>query len=119
MQTETYTLDSTEHSVDPSAVSTIIASGEPRYTFYKYPSNGAIVFIYTCPGTSKIKEKMVYASSRTGMVNLAERDAGLTIAKRLEGSSPDDFPADVLSKEFEEVKTEKAAFARPKRPGRR
>ena len=78
-----------------------------------------VIFIYTCPSQSKIKERMMYASSRARVVSLAESEAGLEIAKRLEGSEPGEFTQDVLAKEFEVRKEESKGFARPKRPGRK
>lgn len=75
--------------------------------------------MYSCPTASKIKERMVYAASRAGILNLAEQDAGLTINKKLEASSPTEWTEDVLASEFAEHKVETKTFARPKRPGRR
>ena len=46
-------------------------------------SNMSVVFIYTCPPQSKIKERMIYAASRGSVVASAEADAGLKIAKRV------------------------------------
>ena len=61
---------------------------------------------------------MVYASSRSQLVTLAQ-NAGLEISKRLEASSPDEWSAEALAGEFQEQKVESKGFARPKRPGRR
>ena len=77
------------------------------------------MFIYTCPSSSRIKERMMYASSRARLISIAETSAGLTIDKKLEGSDPNEFTEEVLSKEFEVQKEESKGFARPKRPGRR
>lgn len=98
---------------------------DPRYCFYTLEAGGGgenvrTVFIYTCPTGSKVKERMVYASSRNMVVRLAEAKVGLKLDKKLEGSGPDDFTEDVLVGEFAAPKVEeKKAFARPKRPGRR
>lgn len=46
-------------------------------------SNMSVVFIYTCPPQSKIRERMIYAASRGSVVASAEADAGLKIAKRV------------------------------------
>ena len=79
----------------PAELSGHISSTDPRFSLYRYrfPSaqavqqtgngNSAIIFIYTCPSSSKIKERMVYASSRARIVQYAEQDAGLKIAKRV------------------------------------
>jgi hypothetical protein len=41
------------------------------------------VFIYTCPSGSKIKERMVYASTKQGFVASAEKEFGIEVAKRV------------------------------------
>lgn len=42
-----------------------------------------IVFIYTCPTSSKIREKMLYASCRSSVVTAAEHEAALNIDKKV------------------------------------
>lgn len=100
-----------------------ISGTDPRYTFYTFvpTTNGQVVtiFIYTCPTDSKIKERMIYAQSRLNVVQLAETDLGLNIAKKLEGSDPKDFSQQALESEFSARQEENKGFARPKRPGRR
>lgn len=119
VQTETLHLDTTASSVSPSDVHINISSSEPRYSFYNYPNQNGVVFMYSCPTNSKIKERMVYAASRSRILSVAEKDAGLTIVKRLEASNPSEWTEDVLAEEFKEQKVETKTFARPKRPGRR
>lgn len=66
-----------------------ISTSEPRYSFYKHSFNGAngqesaTVFIYTCPTASKVKDRMLYASSRRSAESLAEKDAGIKLAKKV------------------------------------
>lgn len=95
MPTETIHVDSVSSGVSPSSLSSTISSTEPRYSFYRYAhadssAGSAIIFIYTCPTSSKIKERMIYASSRNSASNLAERAVGLTLAKKVrkEASHP-------------------------------
>ncbi len=40
-----------------------------------------MVFIYTCPSGSKVKERMVYASSRAGVLAAARNEAGLAVVE--------------------------------------
>ncbi|GAM88863.1 hypothetical protein ANO11243_068970 [Dothideomycetidae sp. 11243] len=123
VKTETLELDSSRSGVEPASLSKAIAPSDPRYSFYTYAPHGSgeaqVLFIYTCPSASKIKERMVYAASRANAVALAESEAGLVVAKRLEGSGPEDFNEEALRAEFVERKEESKGFARPKRPGRR
>ncbi|KAK6517961.1 Twinfilin-1 [Arthrobotrys conoides] len=103
---------------------TAIPNTAPRFSFFnfshKYPgvAENPIVFIYTCPPSSKIKERMLYASSRSSVLAIAERDAGLTIAKKLESGDPD-ISEQQLAEEFQPKTEQKQAFQRPKRPGRK
>ena len=68
-------------SVDADGLSSAISDHEPRYSFFRYShdhegqTQSPIVFIYTCPTGSKIKERMLYASSRAGIISTAESDA--------------------------------------------
>ena len=61
-----------------------ISNSEPRYSIYKYPHSGgsATIFIYTCPTATKVKDRMVYASSRRSAEVLAEQGAGLKLDKK-------------------------------------
>ena len=79
---ETLTLEASRPDVDASSVASLISSSSPRYTFYHYPGSDALIFIYTCPSTSSIKERMLYASSRRHAIDLAEKE-GLKIRKKV------------------------------------
>jgi twinfilin-like protein len=123
----TETIDLADKSnVTVSALSSTISSTEPRYSFFKYnysspdgSSLSPIIFIYTCPTASKIKERMVYASSRSWALKIAETDAGLKVEKKLEMSEPDEISESSIEEEFKPKVDVKKAFDRPKRPGRK
>jgi twinfilin-like protein len=78
-----------ESSVDPSGLASHLSTTEPRYSFYRYSYSGAdgsqsaAIFIYTCPTATKIKDRMVYASSRRSAETLAEQGAGLKLDKKV------------------------------------
>ncbi|KAK6595572.1 cofilin/tropomyosin-type actin-binding protein [Botrytis cinerea] len=107
-----------------SEISSTISATEPRFSFYRYTHdhNGStsspILFIYTCPSGSKIKERMIYASSSRSAQQLAESEAGLTIEKRLEAGSPEDISQESIDSDLHPKTEVKKTFARPKRPGR-
>ena len=112
--------------ISPEEVSRTIPSDKPSYSFYRHPqasSDDGALFIYVCPGSSKVKERMLYASSRNGVLEVA-RGEGVVVGKRLEAGDPEEVGASRLSEEIgggkaaEEGGT-KSGFARPKRPGRR
>ncbi|EFW19602.1 Twinfilin-1, variant 2 [Coccidioides posadasii str. Silveira] len=116
---ETLTLLSTESNVSPGSLSSLIPDSKPQYTFYRYPTTSALVFVYTCPSTSAIKERMLYASCRRGTLKVAEAQ-GLTISHKIEASSPDEITQTRLEEEISPRKEDgpQRGFARPRRPGR-
>lgn len=80
--TETLKLSASESSIDPDSVGSHISPSSPRYTFYHYPDSDVVMFIYTCPSDSSIKERMLYASSRANVINTAG-EQGLKISKKV------------------------------------
>lgn len=118
--TETLQLVSST-TATPSTIATELDPKEPRYAFYRHDDPAAsILFISTCPSGAKIRERMIYAASRGNVVSLAQNEAGLKVAKKLEATNPDEVTEQVIRDEFktEEV-VKKEGFAKPKRPGRR
>jgi twinfilin-like protein len=78
-----------------------------------------ILFIYTCPSGSKIKERMLYAASSRSAIQVAEAEAGLKVEKKIEASSPDEFSEESIDGDLHPKVEVKKAFERPKRPGRK
>ncbi|KAK4941160.1 Twinfilin-1 [Elasticomyces elasticus] len=138
ISTETLTLSDSKTGVSAGAVVGLIPSDRPSYTFYSV-ENGAL-FLYVCPGTSKVKERMVYASSRRGLLHVAETE-GVKVLKRLEAGGPDELGGERIEEEVKSLSdaggvgaegdgdaesapgsgtaTPRGGFARPKRPGGR
>ncbi|KAF2875125.1 hypothetical protein BDV95DRAFT_538601 [Massariosphaeria phaeospora] len=108
-------------SATPSSLSSAIDGAEPRFSFYRHADAAAsIVFISTCPSGAKIKERMLYAASRSNVIALAQGEAGLKVAKRIEAADPKEVTGEVVEEEFESARVEeKRGFAKPKKPGRR
>jgi twinfilin-like protein len=119
-KTETLQLASVS-SASPSSLATAIDASEPRFSFYRYDdAEGSIVFVSTCPSKAKIKDRMLYAASRSNVLLLAQNEGGLTVAKRIEATNPEEITEAVLREEFKTADVEeKKSFARPKRPGRK
>ncbi|OQE27248.1 hypothetical protein PENSTE_c004G00573 [Penicillium steckii] len=117
--TEKIILADNQSGVEAGAVATHISSTSPRYSFYHYPGSDVVVFVYTCPTGSSIKERMLHASSRRNAIAVAEGE-GLKIEKKIEASGPDEITADRLQEEVHPPQNTGAArgFARPRRPGR-
>ncbi|MCJ1334515.1 Twinfilin-1 [Thelotrema lepadinum] len=116
---------SSKGSSDVESLGQAISDSEPRYSFFKYShqSEGQavspILFIYTCPSGSKIKERMMYASSRAGIIAAANSEAGIDISKKMEATMPSEITSSVVHEEFHPKVEQKQAFSRPKRPGKR
>lgn len=87
--TETIELAGTT-STDAAGLAGEISEQEPRYSFFRYSDGGQespIIFIYTCPSGSKIKERMLYATSKLTFIKAVEDEAGLNVAKRVSDHS--------------------------------
>ncbi|RDW59691.1 twinfilin-1 [Coleophoma cylindrospora] len=108
-----------------SSLSSTISATEPRYSFYRYThdfngtTSSPILFIYTCPSGSKIKERMLYAASSRSAQQVAETEAGLKIAKKIEAGGPDDIDEKSIDDDLHPKVEVKKAFDRPRRPGRK
>ncbi|KAH8805617.1 hypothetical protein F5884DRAFT_677914 [Xylogone sp. PMI_703] len=112
-------------STDISSLSTTISATEPRYSFYRYAhtyqgeSLSPILFIYTCPSGSKIRERMLYAASSKSAMDVGESEAGIKIEKKIETGSPEDLSQEGIEGDLHPKVETKRAFDRPKRPGRK
>ncbi len=84
--------------MDIKDLATTISDTEPRYSFFRYrhevhdeqqptTTTHPIIFIYTCPSGSKVKERMIYASFKGMVLETASVEAGLEIAKKVRSST--------------------------------
>jgi twinfilin-like protein len=62
---------------------------------------------------------MLYAASSRSAQQLAESEAGLTIEKKIEASSPEDLTQKSIDEDLHPKVEVKATFSRPKRPGKK
>ncbi|SCV69980.1 BQ2448_1374 [Microbotryum intermedium] len=87
------------------------------------------MFIYSCPSSSPIKSRMIYASSFHSVRTMAST-LGVDVSRRLETSSPEEITDAFVAAEFGQAAAggsapagydggDKPAFARPTRPGRK
>ncbi|XP_051777323.1 twinfilin-2 isoform X1 [Erpetoichthys calabaricus] len=101
-----------------------IPNDTPRYHFflYKHSHEGdyleSVVFIYSMPGYKcSIKERMLYSSCKSRLLDEVEQDFQLEIAKKIEIDNGEDLTADFL---YEEVHPKqhafKQVFSKPKGP---
>ena len=117
----------------------IIFEDEPRYSFFRFLHNYKgtevtsistllynltnTVFIYSCPSSSSIKLRMLYASNRRAILAIAG-ELGVKVDTKIETSEVDELTLNYLMKQVhgvEEVVEEntKKSFARPKGPQKR
>ncbi|XP_064422231.1 twinfilin-2 isoform X2 [Latimeria chalumnae] len=98
-------------------------SGRYHFFLYKHSHEGdyleSVVFIYSMPGYKcSIKERMLYSSCKSRLLDETEQNFGLEIAKKIEIDNGEELTADFL---YEEVHPKqhafKQAFAKPKGPG--
>ncbi|KAL8720766.1 MAG: hypothetical protein Q9181_007854, partial [Wetmoreana brouardii] len=124
-ENEVIQLAGTSEEMDVQGLATTISDAEPRYSFFRYTHEvegeqvHPIIFIYTCPSASKVKERMIYASMKRTVIETASNEGGFEIAKKLEASSPKEITPEMISEEFQPKQEVKQGFARPKRPGKR
>jgi hypothetical protein len=89
------------------------------------------VFIYSCPPSSKIKQKMVYSSSKAALLNYIEKDINMSLARKYEVDGPAEITDDLIEPDLAEASAKasgsssaastgptKLAFKRPVAPGR-
>jgi len=123
-----------ESAVEPAAFLDAIPRDSPSYSFLRHPAKAeggahVVVFVYTCPTGSKVKERMVYASARASVLQAAKGE-GVDVTRRLEQGDAGEVTEDRLREEMGLKGDEEGAaaassgaarqgFARPKRPGRR
>ncbi|XP_051931986.1 twinfilin-2 [Hippocampus zosterae] len=96
----------------------------PRYHFFLYKhfhegdSFESVVFIYSMPGYScSIKERMLYSSCKSRLLEEVERDYQLQVAKKLEIDDGDVLTEEFLYEEFHPKQHAlRQAFAKPRGP---
>ncbi|OAF71620.1 hypothetical protein A3Q56_00594 [Intoshia linei] len=94
---------------------------EPRYHLFNIPSENKIVFIYTLPESGcKIKDRMIYASSRSAIVNYIKK-FDVEIFKNIEVDGPDGLNITNILQEInpQNYHREEVIFEKAKMPGRR
>lgn len=76
----------------------------------------SVLMIYVCPGTAKVKERMIYSSSKTNIASLASQ-CGIKVEKNIELSEIADLSSDFLYNYLHaSVTAPKESFSKPKRP---
>ncbi|KAF9178206.1 Twinfilin-1 [Haplosporangium sp. Z 767] len=125
-----------EAKVSANEVHKNIDEDSPRFTFfaYEHTHNGSardsLVFMYTCPSKSKIRERMLYSSCRSGVLQAAKDDAELNVDKKLETTDVSDLTESFILEELypkshttfgssSNGSNSPRGFSKPARPGAR
>jgi twinfilin len=105
----------------------VISTTEPRFTFYRFEhehggvESAPVLFFYTCPtmaGTKSIKYRMMYPLMKKAVLEAASKEAGLEVEKKFEVEEADEITEKGVLEDLHPKVEKKAAFSRPKRPGR-
>ncbi|KXS21673.1 hypothetical protein M427DRAFT_51075 [Gonapodya prolifera JEL478] len=126
LKIENETIDiSASPALSHSGIPSIIAT-EPRFVVFRFSHDwegqklAPTVFVYSCPPSSSVKHKMLYSSTKAGIVQTLEA-AGVTIEKKLEVDSVDEMNASSLTDELHPQASSgaKQTFSKPRPPGRK
>lgn len=104
-----------------------IPNDSARYHLFRFPHThegdylDSIVFIYSMPGYNcSIKERMLYSSCKSPLLEVIEIKIGICIAKRLEISEGKELTKEFLVEEIHPtVNIHRQKFAKPKGPPNR
>ncbi|CCD22812.1 twinfilin TWF1 NDAI_0A06580 [Naumovozyma dairenensis CBS 421] len=115
-------VDIIKHSHVSSPKELELEVSQPSYTIYRNRSLN--YFIYSCPSGSKVKERMVYASNRSGFIKYLQEVEGITFVKIIEIGDPDELELSLLTNNKDEIESEnptttRSKFDRPKGPSRK
>lgn len=115
-------------SREPSQLAETYPNDHPRYTIYAYDhkfeglKQRSIIFIYMCPGYQcPVKERMLYSSCKSNVVEVCEKAVGLPVDAKVEASEPPEVTGEFL---YDTVHPKDASmntapkFNRPKKAGR-
>lgn len=88
----------------------------PIYAVFKYESDHH-AFIYCCPSGSKVKERMIYASNKQGMISYIKEK--VLVDRVIDAGDVDEIEMSSLQSELLLTATDVKRISRPKGPRRR
>ena len=109
---------------DASAIAALTPDNQPRYHFFRYRhafednTLEQVIFIYSCPMKSKVRERMLYSSCKAAVITVGQ-ELGITADKVSEASDASELTESFVYEELHPKKPdEKKTFKKPMRPGR-
>ncbi|MCH0628843.1 hypothetical protein JNB11_02520 [Kocuria palustris] len=122
---EQLALQGSKSAVTPESLVSVLEAHtsddvQPQYAIYQY-ADGNTAFIYSCPLGSKVKQRMLYASFKLGLINHLKQQ-GIEITKNIEVGDLDELETTQFNPVSETVKDENKVglkFNKPRGPRRR
>lgn len=121
MRTERIVLDKSEALESGDGLAARISDSEPRFTVFVFAHSNkdgeeanATFFIYSCPDSSKIKEKMVYSTTKSTVAD-ALKALGIENAKAIETTDVAELNSQFLLNVLYPQAVEKKTFKKPTR----
>ncbi|KAJ2259125.1 Twinfilin-1 [Coemansia sp. RSA 455] len=123
--TESFVLDRKAWLESPAELMQAVAQDSPCYAFYWYGGSTSL-FVYSCPSTSNVRQRMVYSSFKYGFL-VTVKQMGVNVHVKMEVDSIDELSAAAIAEEVEAKAAEEAPraapstqpkFKRPAPPGR-
>jgi twinfilin-like protein len=108
-----------DKEVDLDGVASVLPKDGPAYLFYSYVheyegvETTSQIFLYLCPDSAPVKERMIYSSNRSSVTQAAD----FKLDVRYEAEELD--VADLKSRIHPPKQTCSSGFARPRRPGKK
>ncbi|KAJ3112566.1 Twinfilin-1 [Phlyctochytrium bullatum] len=129
---EVMKLAHTKPSFDFAELAGLADPLQPYFVLLRQSGTEEAVFAYICPPKSKVKERMLYSSSKASFLAYCEAEFGLTFGVKTESDNVDELKESVVAPAAGESGVDagdaaaaaaapktKLAFAKPARPGRR
>jgi len=124
LEKETVNLEGTSERMEADQLRSKVPLDHARYHFFTFRHThegdvqNAIVFIYSMPGYNcSIKERMLYSTCKAPLLDVAEQEIGVDIAKKIEIDDPKELNAEFLYDSIHPKKNiAKQQFAKPKGP---
>ncbi|KAH6599869.1 hypothetical protein BASA50_002698 [Batrachochytrium salamandrivorans] len=123
-ETETTRVHTTG-SLDVSEIVSKVDASSPYFIFVAVSSGSDYAFAYVSPPECKIRDRMLFAASRSYVLGEAETSLEVSISKKFEVDSVDEFVVELsenLDPSINGVSISavaKPAFSKPARPGRK
>ncbi|OMJ29261.1 Twinfilin-2 [Smittium culicis] len=130
--TQAIELDNHTANIDSySNISQLFPNDDPRFGFilykYKTPNPSLLspnvhklvdieegcyqvpIFIYCCPENSNIKQKMIYSTTKSSLLNIIHSDVGLVEKLRIQVNNPSDLTNDLFLEKLNSLKISSTA----------